>query len=609
MKRLILLLAITLIVAIGIQATEPSGTLPILYINIANGAEVVEKETYLEAEYWLDPKGCAGIDALGIASAPLTTKIKGRGNWTWTGFNKKPYRLKLDKKQALLGMNKSKHFALLAHADDKRGFLRNTIGFRLSEMFGLPWTPAQRPVELVINGSYRGLYFATEQIRIDKDRVDIAEWGEEDADGKPLQQWVEGGSLVEIDNYSYDEGQVRFTDGNGWEMRLTYDKSVDPGYEPDGYTDKLLNEFQRMNTLIFGDKNSDAIWAYLDIDDTARYLLIQDILNNNEAMHGSCYMHKDLGNGQRWHYSPVWDFGSALWKDSHPCIHFWQGTGYQNHWAEELWKFPRLQRRAAEIWTNVLTNDYPSLETFATDFINQIRSAAACDLQRWPDYGNGDLDNQLAYVLRFLDQAKKWLNKSFDIKEPLVAKEFIVPEDEEGKYHVFFKQDGAATDWENVMIYWWDSGLHDYRDWPGRDCEYVVIDGNYYWHYCMTADHDSDDYHLIFNNGHSGVGENQTENLMVRRRGVYTLGMAKDTTPTEYLPVGAGANGIESIAPDEDITIEASHGAITVTSDRARTLRIATLDGKTIIHDIPAGTTTIALPSGFYIINSRKYLL
>lgn len=255
-----------------------------------------------------------------------------------------------------------------------------------------------------------------------------------------------------------------------------------------------------------------------------------------------------------------------------------------------------------------MTNDYASLATYATDFIEQIREAAACDLQRWPQYGNSDLDNQLNYAIRFLDQAKKWLNRSFGIKEPLIAKEFTVPEDEEGIYHVFFKQDSKATDWENVMIYWWHDGLHDYRDWPGRDCEYVVIDGEYYWHYRMTADHDSDDYMLIFNNGSAGAGENQTHNLLVRRRGVYTIGIADHQAPTEYLPVGAGTNSIENINPD-NLTIQATRGAITVTTDTPRTLRITTLDGKTITHALPAGTTTITLPSGFYIINSRKFLL
>ena len=56
-------------------------------------------------------------------------QIRGRGNYTWDWFEKKPYRIKLDKKAPLLGFNKSKHFVLLAHADDNLGFLRETDGF------------------------------------------------------------------------------------------------------------------------------------------------------------------------------------------------------------------------------------------------------------------------------------------------------------------------------------------------------------------------------------------------------------------------------------------------------------------------------------------------
>ena len=156
-------------------AAEISGTLPVIYINIDGGAEVTTKETYLSATYYVDPMGVAGVEAIGSVDVQLPLQIKGRGNYSWTGFDKKPYKLKLAQKTALLGMNKSKQFVLLAHADDNKGFLRNAVGLQLSRMIGLQWTPRDVPCELVINGSYRGLYFLTENIKIDKARVNITE--------------------------------------------------------------------------------------------------------------------------------------------------------------------------------------------------------------------------------------------------------------------------------------------------------------------------------------------------------------------------------------------------------------------------------------------------
>ncbi|MDE5806987.1 MAG: CotH kinase family protein, partial [Muribaculaceae bacterium] len=137
--------------------------------------EVISKDlshkNYFNGSYWLDLNGCEWLEAEGAASIgdkdnPLPLQIKARGNYTRKAFSKKPFKLKLEKKQSMLGLSKSKHFAILAHADDFFGYMRNFTGFNLGKRIGLPWTPWQQPVEVIINGDYRGLYFLTESIRV-----------------------------------------------------------------------------------------------------------------------------------------------------------------------------------------------------------------------------------------------------------------------------------------------------------------------------------------------------------------------------------------------------------------------------------------------------------
>lgn len=160
MKKFITLLGAAILGAVA-HATTYSGTLPVLFINTDGGVSITSKENYVNAKYYLDPMGSENMQAIGSAQAPLDMQIRGRGNYTWVGFDKKPYRIKLADKQPLAGLNKSKHFALLAHADDNYGFMRNIVGFQLSRMIGMPWTPADTPVEVVLNGDYIGLYFLT----------------------------------------------------------------------------------------------------------------------------------------------------------------------------------------------------------------------------------------------------------------------------------------------------------------------------------------------------------------------------------------------------------------------------------------------------------------
>lgn len=140
------------------QETTWSGTLPVMFITTEYSAPIISKSEYIKATYWLDPMGIEGIDSIGSAKEQAAIQIKGRGNWIWTHFDKKPYRIKPDKKTPLMGMDKSKHFALLAHADDSMAVLRNTIGFAASEACGMPWTPATQPLEEILNGDSIGLY-------------------------------------------------------------------------------------------------------------------------------------------------------------------------------------------------------------------------------------------------------------------------------------------------------------------------------------------------------------------------------------------------------------------------------------------------------------------
>ena len=122
--------AITLWAAEG--AATYSGTVPVMFINTDNGEAVSSKTEYLNAKAYILSNGYHGLDNFGSQEQMVNLQIRGRGNYTWNSFYKKPYRLKFEKKQEVLGMAANKHFALLAHADDDLAFLRNTVGFEIS---------------------------------------------------------------------------------------------------------------------------------------------------------------------------------------------------------------------------------------------------------------------------------------------------------------------------------------------------------------------------------------------------------------------------------------------------------------------------------------------
>ena len=115
---------------------KPTRTLPVVYINTEGSKPIVEKEEKIPATIWIDAAG-TGYEPLGSEAAPVAFTVSGRGNYSWVGFDKKPYKVKFASKTSVLGMPKSKNFALLAHADDNLAFLRNAMGFELSKRMGL----------------------------------------------------------------------------------------------------------------------------------------------------------------------------------------------------------------------------------------------------------------------------------------------------------------------------------------------------------------------------------------------------------------------------------------------------------------------------------------
>lgn len=573
---------------LSVNAAGPSATLPILHIDIEGNQEVVSKETYLNATYWLDPMGDPDITAIGSVYEPLPMKIKGRGNFSFIGFDKKPYRLKLDKKAPLMGLKSSKHFGLLAHADDSKAFLRNTIGFRVSELLGLPWTPKQRPVEVVVNGSYRGLYFLTELIRIDSDRVNITKWQEEDAAGNPLDKWVEGGTIVEIDNYD-EPAQIHFDNpGAGDRLRFTYDKSVDPGYEPDGYLDWLRQSLGKINDLILtGDRNSDELWSMVDIDDLARFILVQELTDNFESFHGSCYLYRDLGENEKWHFSPVWDFGSAFQR-IHPNHSFYlqaSGNPHYNHWVGELLEYPALRERIRYYWEG-LKPQLPELYSFAEDFIVGITSAAASDLQRWPDYGNDRLTDKLIEVKGCLNSARTFIDREYAGVEP--EKDFYIT--------------GSFNGWANP-------GLMFTR--TGRGYEY----------YCTSAIEGNwkiNDGTWVVNFGCGGkLNYDETYELVKDGPNISTTIPAGATVIFVYDPAGTSTLRIERInhasiagtSANSDPEVKVCDGMLMVTSPVNGSIRVADISGRMMTFDIHQGVTKISLPRGIYIVNNRKYRL
>lgn len=400
-----LLSAIAITIAFIAGAVSPSGSLPVIYVTTQNNAEITSTENYINATFYIDAMN-SGYTSLGSSTSQTAMKIRGRGQSSWNNYDKKPYRLKLTVGTKLLDMSKSKNFALIACADDDLAFLRNTVGYRLSQMLGLIYTPDRRAVELVLNGDYKGLYFLVETVRIDKDRVPIVKQNDNETDAT----LITGGWLLEIDN-AEDPAQIVITEGNGATARFTYKDPEALSTEQTNYVTTQLNTID--DAIYSTDKTSTTWQNHVDIDSLARYYIVQEIMDNTEAFYGSTYLFKNQGTDHKWIFGPVWDFGNAYRRSSQQFIY--QNSPYSPQiWIAEIVKFPAFQAKVKEVWKDFYANQYPALAAYIDSSVSSLTAAAACDVQRWPAYGTSDMQAKKNEFISLLDARVEWLNSKWD---------------------------------------------------------------------------------------------------------------------------------------------------------------------------------------------------
>lgn len=378
---------------IGIEVTR---TLPVFYVETENHEPITSKTEYLYATYWIDPCENDEFEALGSEENPMEMQIRGRGHSSWKA-PKKPYKIKLSEKLPLLGMAKNKHWALLKPSE------ATVPGLHLGELLELPWTPHYRPVEVVLNGVNIGLYFLTETIRIDKNRVNIYE--QEDFETDP--NLICGGWLVEIDNY-LDDNQITIKENNKWNLTLKY-------HSPENLSDEQLQwlrkEFVKINQAVYSaDKLSTEWEEYIDVESMAKFFIIQEIMDNPDGFHGSFYLHKDYGENSKWVAGPIWDMNCYNREKTDYTFKLDVHYKITPHWIGEIIQYDSFCKEVRKIWENI----YPAKLSEIYDYIDAemlpIEEAWDQNQKIWEDDSYLTARQRAEYMKTALERNIEWFN-------------------------------------------------------------------------------------------------------------------------------------------------------------------------------------------------------
>ena len=171
------------------------------YITIANGAETPtisfnaseEQRTQMNdvPTIYIDTDAPIDADNWGTATIELfdqSNMIGGNKTWDNTAVSvkfvgdgsdeKTSYRLKFEKKYALLGSKSGSYKQwVLESNDDDPSMLRNGLTEELGDQIGFSFTPGCQYADLVVNDTYVGTYQITDRVKVESGRVFVSDKG------------------------------------------------------------------------------------------------------------------------------------------------------------------------------------------------------------------------------------------------------------------------------------------------------------------------------------------------------------------------------------------------------------------------------------------------
>ena len=331
--------------------------LPVIYLDTDGGKKITSKTTFLPASMRI--KGYGGYKDQGN----MRCSVRGRGNTTWS-WPKKPYLVKFDTKQSVLGMPAHKRWVLLANFMD-RTLMRNLVSMKVASMTSLAWTPKCVPVELVLNGQHVGNYLLIEQVRVSENRVNIHK---------------KGGYLLECD-FHYDN-EVQWKDKHGnVPFAIKY---PDPDSITYAQKQVIKDYINYTGEALYGSNFKDPVNGYaawIDVDSFVDYWIVYEVMGNHELGNpGSVFFHRDL-NGKLI-AGPCWDFDwGVLSYNTSPRAR----TGLVNRnaiWYSRLFQDPAFEMKVHDRFKELL----PALQTIPA-YIDEcqalLRKSAELNFAMW----------------------------------------------------------------------------------------------------------------------------------------------------------------------------------------------------------------------------------
>lgn len=377
--------------------------LPTVCINTVNAKEPYDKEHNIISQIIVLSEENGEQYVL---DAPGESRLRGNASMQ---FPKKPYRIKFDKKQRILpdAPAKVKKWTLINNYGDKT-LMRNLVAFDIARMMGMDYVPFCTPVDVILNGEYRGCYQLADSKEVDKNRVNIHEMTLEEAlaGGEALT----GGYFLEVDAYANEEpAGTWFTTPQGIPVTVKAPDDKDVLFQTSAPLDYITDYYSDMTRRVSDGKftGQGNYREILDVESFLQLLMTNEIGGNKDVM-WSFNMYKDLGDPHIYS-GPAWDFdvafdnsryidNQAYDNDSYLYLNTPSAAAGFREFTEKVMSDPQTAEELRHLWGAVRDNglSYDYLAGQIDYYASLMDESQQLNFERWPILNTPVHDNAAA---------------------------------------------------------------------------------------------------------------------------------------------------------------------------------------------------------------------
>ena len=344
------------------------------------------------------------------------SKISGRGNYSWTNWEKKPFSISLAREtDDLLNLPGGGSFALIANASDAT-FLRNDIARKLEVVSEIDYAHEGRYVDLFINGDYMGNYYLMDTIDIGEKRINVTNLElilkniykksnldaytiieEEDlkATDLPMEPVdLSGGYLIEREFEGRYKLELPITPSGFVTKNKEHFFIRSPKYSSYREVKYLKDLLDQVENAIYSD--NDQYKEYIDTDSFAKRYLIEEVTKNYDAGVSSAFFFKDTDTvDSKLKMAPGWDYDMSLgnyldWMEYYgkdaTGLTLLSIASSHSDWWKSLYEKEDFQNTVSKIYEDKISN---RLDTLVKKEIDEYRDflsySATMDSVRWHD--------------------------------------------------------------------------------------------------------------------------------------------------------------------------------------------------------------------------------